>query len=154
MRLTPQVRRDIVLRATDPHAPVVQALPACSPADLERLVGAFTRSGWYATVVDRAPVFNKETLLHALYQAGRFPAYFGFNWDALADTLSDLGWLAREGHPLAGVALLFNRLTVLEARAPDEHRMLLTILNDIAAARQAAGRPPLRVLAVGHEPSG
>jgi hypothetical protein len=153
MRLAPQLRRDIVLRAADPQTPAVQTLPACRPADLERLVGSFTRSGWYATVVDRAPVFNKATLLHALYQAGRFPAYFGFNWDALADTLSDLGWLGRDGHALAGVALLFNRLTVLEARAPDDHRMLLTILHDVAAARRTAGRPPLRVLAAGHERS-
>ena len=32
---------------------------------------------------------NKETLLTSIAKAGDFPAYFGHNWDALWDCLTD-----------------------------------------------------------------
>lgn len=35
----------------------------------------------------------KEQLLRNLAAALQFPNYFGFNWDALDDCLSDLSWL-------------------------------------------------------------
>jgi hypothetical protein len=52
-------------------------------ADFKDIISSLRNEGYLAVLVDRAPVFNKETLLHALYQSCVFPAYFGFNWDAL-----------------------------------------------------------------------
>jgi hypothetical protein len=53
-------------------------------------------------------VCDKGTLLAQLAEAGRFPDYFGHNWDALAECLCDLSWLPEgpvciehEGLPLA-----------------------------------------------------
>ena len=39
------------------------------------LRNALRNAGWFVSVVDRAPVFDKDTLLHAFYQAGQFPGY-------------------------------------------------------------------------------
>ena len=36
---------------------------------------------------------SRQELLQALYEGLRFPGYFGFNWDALADCLRDFEWL-------------------------------------------------------------
>jgi len=58
------------------------------PADV--VMTGFELDGYTAIIVDQAPVFNKFTLLHALYQNCSLPAYFGFNWDALADVLATL----------------------------------------------------------------
>jgi len=38
--------------------------------------------------------------LHAVAQALRFPDWFGGNWDALEDCLSDLSWMTARGYVL------------------------------------------------------
>ena len=78
--------------------------------------------------VDRAPVFDKATLLHALYQALQLPAWFGFNWDALADTLS-------ADDDLTPRALVFHDFALLEDRDPDTARIFLEIVEDVALSR-------------------
>lgn len=58
--------------------------------DPRDLIFLLTESDYHAVLVDRAPVFDRDTLMHALYQSLRFPAYFGFNWDSLKDCLTAL----------------------------------------------------------------
>ena len=38
-------------------------------------------------------IYKTEHLLQALYQLLWLPGYFGFNWDALDDCLTDLSWI-------------------------------------------------------------
>ncbi len=45
---------------------------------------------------------DKTAFLTAVAQELRFPAYFGMNWDALHDCLTDLSW-----QPAAGYVLYF-----------------------------------------------
>lgn len=45
---------------------------------------------------------DKAAFLTAVATALRFPAYFGMNWDALHDCLTDLSW-----QPAAGYVLYF-----------------------------------------------
>ncbi len=104
--------------------------------------GAVQRAGWYVRTLDRAPVYDKTTLLHALYQSGEFPAGFGFNWDALLDVLRDLAWL----EPARGIAFLWRHPDVLERRAPDVCATFREVVEEAAAHRAAHGYPPLRVL--------
>lgn len=113
--------------------PVVEA-----PAALEgALQKALEAHGWRAVRVDRAPVYGQETLLHALYQAGEFPGYFSFGWDALLDCLSDWSW-----SPAAGHALIFRDLDLLEARAPEAARTFLELVGEARGERET----PLRVV--------
>ena len=103
-------------------------------------------AGYFAILVDRAPVFNKETLLHALYQSCVFPAYFGFNWDALEDTLKT-DWL--ESSPtFKGYVLVFRNFAVLEERAENVAKTFLDIVRDAAKSRQEKGKVPLYVVCV------
>ena len=44
-------------------------------------------------VLDGEKLKNKEQLLKALKEGLCFPDYFGFNWDALQDCITDLSWL-------------------------------------------------------------
>jgi RNAse (barnase) inhibitor barstar len=41
----------------------------------------------------RPDIYKNEQLLQALYQVLWLPGYFGFNWDALHDCLTDLFWI-------------------------------------------------------------
>ena len=50
--------------------------------------------------VSLAGVRDKGELLARISRALRFPDWFGGNWDALEDCLTDLSWLNAEGHVL------------------------------------------------------
>jgi len=127
----PQLER-LVAAITSPGGdPVVEV-----PASLEApLTAALEAAGWHAVRVDRAPVHGRDTLLHALYQACELPGWFGFNWDALLDSLADWSW-----HPAAGHALIFRDLALLEARAPEVARAFLEIVEAARGERGAALR--------------
>ncbi len=104
--------------------------------------------GYFAVLVDRAPVFNKETLLHALYQSCVLPAYFGFNWDALKDILLDASWTSQTGQEYKGLVLVFRNMAILEKRASDVAETFLSIIQDVVAQRQEHNRLPLKVVLV------
>jgi hypothetical protein len=50
--------------------------------------------------LDLAGVRDKATLLQAVARVLEFPSWFGGNWDALEDCLTDLSWHGAEGHVL------------------------------------------------------
>ena len=54
--------------------------------------------------LDLRKVQGKAELLARLAKAFKFPQYFGMNWDALNDSLTDLSWLNDHGW----VVILFN----------------------------------------------
>ena len=70
----------------------------------------------------RQPVFD------AFSQALAFPDWFGRNWDALEDCLTDLSWREADGHVL-----------LLEGGA--DERMLLDVLGSAAQFWAGQGRP-------------
>jgi hypothetical protein len=50
--------------------------------------------------IDLAGVRDKATLLQVVARALEFPSWFGANWDALEDCLTDLSWHGADGHVL------------------------------------------------------
>jgi RNAse (barnase) inhibitor barstar len=144
----PQSSSDITAllnRCADPATPPLVTVTNDLLMD-GALRSALRRKGWFVATLDRAPVFGKDTLLHALYQSGEFPAYFGFNWDALKDTLCDFSWLPVNG----GVALIWRNPALLQQRAPEVYDTFVEVLEEAAALRTDAAAPPLRVLVPAH----
>lgn len=139
---SPQAIAVVVRRLTTVGGPAVAQAPRVL-LESNALPAALTRRGWFAARVDRAPLFDKATLLHGFYQAGCFPAYFGFNWDALADLLSDLSWLQAQDREPVGFAFFIAHSQVLAERSPETLTTLTELVTDVAAARLAANRPPL-----------
>lgn len=45
-----------------------------------------------------SPILGKFQLLERISALGEFPDYFGFNWSALEDCLSDFTWLPSSGY--------------------------------------------------------
>jgi hypothetical protein len=64
----------------------------------------------------------KDKLLRGIAAALEFPDWFGENWDALEDCLSDLSWRKAAGH-----VLLFER-----AKVGDDFGVLLDVLRSVA----------------------
>jgi RNAse (barnase) inhibitor barstar len=61
------------------------------------LMDAATQAQLHIQHVHCAAVENKESALQALARDLRFPDYFGHNYDALVECLSDLSWLPDTG---------------------------------------------------------
>jgi RNAse (barnase) inhibitor barstar len=102
---------------------------SAAPNDcVENVLARLRADGIDAVWVDRAPVFDKATLLHALYQSLQLPAWFGFNWDALQDSL-----FGPEDADAPPRMLVFRDFELLEERDPASARMFLEIVDTVAA---------------------
>ena len=75
----------------------------------------------------------KEQLLKNIARALSFPGWFGHNWDALEDCLSDLSWRERDA---AGTILLFE-----QPRRDDDFGVLVDVLASSAQSWATRGKP-------------
>jgi hypothetical protein len=78
-------------------------------------------------------VTEKAALLHRIAGKLGFPDWFGQNWDALEDCLTDLSWCEAEGHVLA-----FEGFQFLPA---DDVGVLLDVLITAAEFWPERGKP-------------
>lgn len=85
--------------------------------------------------VARIPYAEKPVLLKTIAAALEFPDWFGENWDALEDCLSDLSWRKATGH-----VLLFEGATV-----GDDFGVLVDVLASAAESWAARGKPFIAV---------
>jgi hypothetical protein len=106
-------------------------------SNVEAVIQRLRAEGMQPVWVDRAPVFDKTTLLHALYQALQLPAWFGFNWDALEECLIEFGDVAD--------TLVFHDFELLEERDPEVAETFLEILRSVSSNRESAFRGLVRV---------
>ncbi|MFN8623819.1 MAG: barstar family protein [Chloroflexota bacterium] len=83
--------------------PITDPLPDALPPGIHRLhsreetthvLAHLDRAGWCARYVDLAGALDKPGILAAFQTGLELPSWFGHSWDALADSLRDLGWLA------------------------------------------------------------
>lgn len=97
------------------------------PPDPAPLRAAAAEAGlcWFGVDLRRAR--GKRALLNAFDRALQFPATFGGNWDALADSLQDLSWLPGPNRILA-----LRGAGDFAAAKGDEHEVLLEILGATA----------------------
>lgn len=69
--------------------------------------------GWHLFRLDGTGVVDKATFMTAVATACGFPEWFGNNWDALSDSLTDLSWA-----PASGYVLLYDQHRAYESH-PD-----------------------------------
>lgn len=86
--------------------------------------------------IDLTSVSDKDQLLGRFAAALAFPDWFGRNWDALEDCLTDLSWRTRDRH-----VLLIEGFENLRARRPDDFGVLVDILATSAQYWSERGRP-------------
>ncbi len=116
-------------RFDDPARSGVFRFPA---AERKTIVEAAHRSGLAPVTIDLAELTDKIGVLSALAAALRFPEWFGANWDALDDCLTDLSWLHAGAY-----LLLLDHADPLRRINPEVFEQLLQILADASAAWRA-----------------
>lgn len=107
---------------------------------VERILNDPSLNGVYRLdqASDRLPVLDgrvlrdKDGLLAALGWALEFPDYYGVNWDALEECLTDMSWRA------GPIALHVEHA---EALAPELLHTFMDIFADAAKAWHEEGRP-------------
>lgn len=72
--------------------------------------------GWVGAVIDLNGVTNKQEFMERCALGLELPDWFGRNWDALADCLTDLSWWGET----RGYLLMTAGWPAFEARAPEE----------------------------------
>lgn len=103
----------------------VRPLP---PGSAARLADAATELGFACARIDLAGCADKTALLARIAAALHFPPWFGHNWDALDDCLTDLSW-----QPAAGYVLLLEHGGAYRQRHSADFDTLLAILRDSSA---------------------
>ncbi len=112
------------------HAGVVMMLPEQMNA-----MATSAKTARLAVIeADLSRVANRNDLLAELARAFGFPDWFGHNWDALADCLSDLSWKVAEGY----VVCLHGSAQVAAAA---EYETALEIFADCAEYWREEGTP-------------
>jgi hypothetical protein len=116
-----------------------------SRARASTIAQAVERHGWRCFYLDGRRIGDKAAFLAASAQAMRFPSYFGSNWDALEECLTDLAWA-----PAAGYVLLYDHVAHFASAHPTEWATARAILANAVAHWQARGTP-MYVLLRGEE---
>lgn len=101
--------------------------PYLAPRDLRALARAVKKSGLKLVRVDLRGVHDKPGLLDAIATALEFPDWFGGNWDALEDCLSDLSWNKARGY-----VVLLEHSKELARRAPREFATAIEVFESVA----------------------
>ena len=77
--------------------------------------------------IDLKNIKCKESFLKKLADALNFPDYFGMNWDALNDCLTDLSW-----KPANGYVLFFRNFSRFIENAPEDWKTARNIFDSAA----------------------
>ncbi|NUR63678.1 MAG: barstar family protein [Catenulispora sp.] len=97
---------------------------------------------WRCVVLEGGAVVDKASFLEECARGYEFPAYFGHNWDALADCLTDLQWLPPPASGSGGGILTVFEDSHTFARADlDAYSIALEVWEEAAEAWRRIGVP-------------
>ena len=119
----------------------VAPIAFCEEPDVLRMTTKAEQEEWEVLHVEYAGG-GKQGVLAAVASGLRFPEYFGGNWDALDECLSDLSWI-----PAPGVVLVFHGAERLWREVPRVAAVLLEIWLSAATSAER-GRRPMRLMFV------
>ncbi len=107
-----------------------------SKLDPHAVISALEAHGWRGFHLDGRQITDKQTFLAAMAQAMHFPDYFGANWDALEECVTDLSWT-----PARGYVLLYDHVIRFARSRPHEWVMARRILAQAVETWQADDVP-------------
>jgi RNAse (barnase) inhibitor barstar len=122
-----------LLAELDPGGDVVRSRPLAA-ADADLLCAAAGERGYSCAQADMAGCSDRDTFLSRVAEALEFPDWFGRNWDAFFDCLTDLSWLPARGH----VLILVNTGEMRRA-APEAFDTAICIMQEAAQTWQKRG---------------
>ncbi|WP_328388657.1 barstar family protein [Streptomyces sp. NBC_00400] len=101
-------------------------LPWPAERSVAQALDAARDAGWTGTSLDLEGVADKAAFMDRCARALRLPDWFGRNWDALADCLTDLSWCPAD----RGRLLVVTGWQGYAAASPDEWSIVEGVLAD------------------------
>ena len=106
--------------------------------DLERLTKA---QGLTFFHIQGEQIKDKSQFLRSVADILQFPDYFGANWDALGDCLTDMSW-----NVSAGYVIVYDHPHILGGNSPEDFHTLVQVFQDSAHFWRKEGMAFLVVL--------
>jgi RNAse (barnase) inhibitor barstar len=95
-----------------------------SDADIDSIKKAAAARKFNFLHIDLKRATDKAGFLKKVAHDLDFPKYFGMNWDALSDCLTDMSW-----KPAAGYVLLFSNIQSFRRSAPKDMEIIREIFD-------------------------
>ncbi len=83
-----------------------------------------TNAGWQCAYLDGRIIYDKASLLNRCASALRFPDYFGHNWDALDECITEPDLIQGDG-----LVLVYDHAAVLFANSPRDWNIFYDIVT-------------------------
>lgn len=115
-------------------------------SDIDELAEATAVNRFACLRVDLHDCHDKAGLLARLAQSLSLPAYFGHNWDALADALGEL-----RGGDVPGVVLLLTGSDTLRREATADFKQAMEVLQGACREWASRGVPFWAFVALGDD---
>jgi RNAse (barnase) inhibitor barstar len=117
----------------DPAGSGVYLLGAgVSTEGLEKLA---RKTGLALFVIEGREIRDKDLFLKQTAAALNFPEYFGNNWDAFADCLTDMSW-----HEATGFVILYDGFDALAEHSPTDFDTALDIFKESSEFWRSQGK--------------
>lgn len=91
---------------------------------INQWIEELSQHGIQVFYLDGRDISTKETFLKKAAEAMKFPGYFGANWDAFDECITDLEWF-----PAQRYILVYDRHQVFAQADPEQWQILLGILS-------------------------
>jgi hypothetical protein len=103
---------------------------------LGRMSNKLEQKGIQIFYLDGKEICDKQSFLCQIAQVMRFPDYFGRNWDALDECITDLDWCVAERY-----VLIYDQSDVFAKAAPTEWAIAYDILQSAVTYWQETDTP-------------
>lgn len=133
----PDLGRDV----RDPTGPAVIFAPDVDSRELTGLQLALRRERFYVVTLSGMHYRDPEHVFAALDAAFGFPGYFGRNWDAVLDCLTDLSWLGEA----TGYCSFLRGSSKFRTATPDVYDKLVGVF-ELASDRWRSERIPFKFI--------
>jgi RNAse (barnase) inhibitor barstar len=104
------------------------------PEDIEH---AAQKAGLALFRIDAGHVRDKKSFVDQIAKSLQFPGYFGRNWDALNDCLTDLGWLPTK----TGCVIVLENMEHFGASRQQEFSKATEVLRAVSEYWKGQGLP-------------
>ncbi|MEC4812271.1 MAG: barstar family protein [Scytonema sp. PMC 1069.18] len=91
---------------------------------LDKIIEKLSQQKIQVFYLDGREISSKETFLRKVAEAMNFPTYFGVNWDALDECITDLTWC-----PAQRYVLFYERPDIFAQADPDNWQTAINILR-------------------------
>jgi RNAse (barnase) inhibitor barstar len=107
---------------------------------IEKIIEGLSQQGIQVFYLDGKEISSKETFLTKAAEVMKFPAYFGANWDAFDECITDLTWCPAEQY-----VLLYDRPDIFAQADPAQWEIAVDILGS-AEEYWATTKTPLNYI--------